>query len=320
MTEQPLIETDIQGLPLYRRGKIRDTYDLGDKLLVVTTDRLSAFDKVLPTGILEKGKILTSMTSFWLDFITENLGLPHHLISTHMTDMPREVQVYQPDLTGRVMLVEKLMIIPVECVVRGYNSGSLWKAYQKGQSDANKDAFDKVSLLGFIFPLDLTESQKLEYPIFTPATKAETGHDENISFDKMVSILADWLPENGFGYLNPLAVAKKMRNWSSKIYAAAASHALSKGIIIADTKFEFGFDENGILTLADEVLTPDSSRFWPRDKYQPGRPQESFDKQFVRDYLEGIGWNKRPPAPELPQGVVQKTAEKYRQALEMLVQ
>lgn len=320
MIEQPLIETDIPGLKLFKRGKVRDTYDLGDKLLVITSDRISAFDVVMPNGIPGKGKNLTKMTEFWLNFIRGFLGFPHHLISTDMLDIPKEAQNYQPDLTGRVMLVKKLKVMPVESVVRGYISGSLWKAFVKGLADAEKDAFDKVSILGFDFPLDLQESQQLTEPIFTPSTKTEVRHDENIDFEQMVSVLDAWLSENGYPDLNPREIAKGLRDYSLQIYVAAATHAISKGIIIADTKFEFGLDETGVVTLADEVLTPDSSRFWPKDQYKPGGAQQSFDKQFLRDYLESIGWDKKPPAPKLPVDIIRKTAEKYEQALRLLTQ
>lgn len=317
---EALIETNIPGLKLLNRGKVRDIYDLGDKLLIIATDRISAFDVVLPTGIPGKGKVLTGMTKFWLDFISNKLRISHHLISTEMKDMPQEAKEHLPDLAGRVMLVKKVKVVLIECVVRGYITGSLWKAYLKGLGDAYKDAFDKVSLLGFDFPLDLQESQELEKPIFTPSTKVETGHDINIDFDQMVEILRKWLLDNRYQDLNPREIAQKLQDYSLKIYQKAAEYALSKGIIIADTKFEFGLDEDGNLILIDEILTPDSSRLWPKDRYQPGRSQKSFDKQFVRDYLESIGWDKKPPAPKLPVEIVRKTAEKYEQALRLLTQ
>lgn len=323
MEDDVLIRTGIESVVRRHEGKVRDIYDFGDRLAIVSTDRISAFDIVLPGGIPGRGRNLTSMTKFWLDLIQHNLDVPHHLISTDINDFPAEVVDYENELPGtlkgRVMLVKKLKIIPIECVMRGYISGSLWKEYVHVLPKVHAAALSAVFLYGFNFPLDLQESQKLSYPIFTPATKAQTGHDENIDFKQMVEILTDWLPENGYSNLNPVEIASKLRDYSLIIYREAAEYAFSRGIIIADTKFEFGLDETGVVTLADEVLTPDSSRFWPLDKYQSGRPQESFDKQYLRDWLVGIGWDKKPPAPHLTQEVIEKTSEKYQQALEMLV-
>jgi len=316
-----LMSTNIPSVPK-KTGKARDIYDFGEELVIVTTDRISAFDVIMPDGVPGKGKILTKMTQFWLDFITNNLDIPHHLISTDLVDFPLEVKEYQhsypnADLDGRVMLVKKLKVIPIECVVRGYISGSLWKEYQRKLKKAQRGM---VKIHDNLLPRYLKESDRLPFLIFTPATKAETGHDENINFDRMVKILAKWLPKNGYPFLKPLEIANKLEQGSYQIYDKAAEYALSRGIIIADTKFEFGLDRSGNLYLIDEVLTPDSSRFWPRDKYQPGRSQESFDKQYVRDYLISIKWDKKPPAPKLPDEIVRKTAEKYEQALRLLTQ
>jgi phosphoribosylaminoimidazole-succinocarboxamide synthase len=301
-----VMETQLP-LPLYGRGKVRDTYALGDRLLMVTTDRLSAFDVVLPTPIPDKGRVLTTLSAFW--FRRFEAWMPHHLISTDweaIADALREAGIpdgdtYRPLLEGRTMLVRQVKPFPVECVVRGYLAGSLWKEYAAA---ASADAAS-VELYGMRLPGGLRESDRLPQPLFTPATKAHIGHDENISFERMVQIVG-------------AEVAHQLRDWSLRLYQEAVDYALARGIIIADTKFEFGCDAQGRILLIDEVLTPDSSRFWDAALYQPGRPQPSYDKQFVRDYLESIGWNKQPPAPALPPEIVQKTAEKYREACRRL--
>ena len=292
--EEVLMVTDFLELPKPKRGKVRDIYDLGDKLLIVATDRISAFDVVLPNGIPEKGKVLNQISKYWFERTKDIIR--NHLISTEIDDYPGVFQKYRDVLEGRSMLVKKTKPLPVECIVRGYISGSGWKDYQKSGA-----------ICGTPLPQGLLESSKLESPIFTPSTKAEEGvHDENITFERAIEILGNNL-------------AQQVKEVSIAIYAGAGEIAEEKGIIIADTKFEFGVDENsGGLILIDEVLTPDSSRFWPKDEYAPGRPQKSFDKQFVRDYLESIDWNKKPPAPSLPLDIVQKTTEKYIEALRRL--
>ena len=273
------------------RGKVRDVYASGENLVIVATDRLSAFDSILPTPIPEKGRVLTEMTLFWLGLLSDLV--PNHLISADVADFPAAFQPYRDQLSGRAMLVRRAAMLPIECVARGYVSGSGWKDYQR-----------TGSICGVRLPPGLRESDRLPEPIFTPASKAQSGHDENITLDEVSSEIG-------------LDVATRVRDLTLAIYRRAAEYAESRGIIIADTKFEFGFvgDE---LILADEVLTPDSSRFWPRAEYRPGGPQPSFDKQFVRDYLESIHWNKQPPAPSLPDVVVQKTSEKYREAYRRL--
>lgn len=282
-----LLQTDFPDLNLYARGKVRDLYALDGQLLFVATDRISAFDYVLETGIPEKGRVLTQLSLFWFDFL-KNI-VQNHLITANVDEYPASLRKHADALRGRSMLVKKAQMIDIECVARGYLSGSGWKEYQK-----------TGAVCGIKLPAGLKESDKLPEPIFTPATKAVTGHDENISFEEMVKHTGREL-------------AEQLRDLTLKIYSTAADYAAGKGIIIADTKFEFGRTADGII-LADEVLTPDSSRFWPADKYQPGRTQESFDKQFVRDYLEAIKWNKQPPAPSLPDDVARKTSEKYIQA------
>jgi phosphoribosylaminoimidazole-succinocarboxamide synthase len=282
-----LLQTDFPDLNLYARGKVRDLYALDGQLLFVATDRISAFDYVLGTGIPEKGRVLTQLSLFWFDFL-KNI-VQNHLITANVDEYPSPLRKHAEVLRGRSMLVKKAQMIDIECVARGYLSGSGWKEYQK-----------TGAVCGIKLPSGLKESDKLPEPIFTPATKAVTGHDENISFEEMVKHTGREL-------------AEQLRDLTLKIYSTAADYASGKGIIIADTKFEFGQTAEGII-LADEVLTPDSSRFWPADKYQPGHTQESFDKQFVRDYLEEIKWNKQPPAPSLPDDVARKTSEKYIQA------
>jgi phosphoribosylaminoimidazole-succinocarboxamide synthase len=291
MTLRILLQTDFPDLNLYARGKVRDLYALDGQLLFVATDRISAFDYVLGTGIPEKGRLLTQLSLFWFDFL-KNI-VQNHLITANVDEYPAALKKHADALRGRSMLVKKAQMIEIECVARGYLSGSGWKEYQK-----------TGAVCGIKLPAGLKESDKLPEPIFTPATKAVTGHDENISFEEMVKHTGREL-------------AEQLRDLTLKIYSTAADYAAGKGIIIADTKFEFGRIAEG-LVLADEVLTPDSSRFWPADKYQPGRAQESYDKQFVRDYLEEIKWNKQPPAPSLPDDVARKTSEKYIQAYKTL--
>ncbi len=272
-----VLETSVPGLKLRGRGKVRDIYEDGDRLLIVATDRISAFDYILATGIPDKGRVLTQMTLFWLDFLRDMV--PNHFLSS---DVPA-------GLEGRAMWVRRAQMVDVECVARGYISGSGWKDYQR-----------TGAVCGIALPQGLRESDKLPEPIFTPATKAQTGHDENISFETMASMVGADL-------------SAKLRDLTLRIYQRAADYARSRGIIIADTKFEFGLID-GQITLADEVLTPDSSRFWPLVSYSPGGAQPSYDKQYVRDYLESIHWNKQPPAPGLPDDVARRTSEKYKEA------
>jgi phosphoribosylaminoimidazole-succinocarboxamide synthase len=287
-----LLQTDFPDLALHASGKVRDVYTLdNDSLLFVATDRISAFDYVLATGIPHKGRVLTQISLFWFEFL-KNI-VPNHLITADVSGYPKAVQKYADQLNGRSMQVKRADMFPVECVVRGYISGSAWKEYKSSGK-----------VCGIDLPAGLKESDKLPEPIFTPATKATSGHDENISFATMASLIGSDL-------------STQLRDVSLKIYTTAADYARTKGIIIADTKFEFGKTAAGI-TLADEVLTPDSSRFWPADKYQPGQTQESFDKQYVRDYLEEIRWNKQPPAPALPADVARRTSEKYLEAYTQL--
>ena len=286
-----LLQTDFPELTLHARGKVRDLYNLNGQLLFVATDRISAFDYVLATGIPEKGRVLTQLSLFWFDFLRDIVH--NHLVTAKVDEYPAPLKKYAEQLRGRSMLVSKAQMIDVECVVRGYLSGSGWKDYQR-----------TGAVCGIKLPAGLRESDKLPEPIFTPATKAVSGHDENISFHDMCKRTGTEL-------------AEQLRDLSISIYKNAADYAAGRGIIIADTKFEFGHTAQGLI-LADEVLTPDSSRFWPADKYQPGRAQESYDKQFVRDYLETIKWNKQPPAPSLPEDVARKTSEKYMQAYKVL--
>ena len=286
-----LLQTDFPELTLHARGKVRDLYSLNGQLLFVATDRISAFDYVLATGIPEKGRVLTQLSLFWFDFLKD--VVKNHLITASVDQYPAPLKKYADDLRGRSMLVTKAQMIDIECVARGYLSGSGWKEYQQ-----------TGAVCGIKLPSGLKESDKLPEPIFTPATKALSGHDENISIEEMAKRTGKDL-------------AEKLRDLTLKIYKTAADYAAGRGIIIADTKFEFGQTSQGLI-LADEVLTPDSSRFWPADKYQPGKAQESFDKQFVRDYLEAIKWNKQPPAPSLPEDVARKTSEKYIEAYRIL--
>jgi phosphoribosylaminoimidazole-succinocarboxamide synthase len=282
-------ETNFAGVALRGRGKVRDIYDLGDRLLIVASDRLSAFDVVLPTPIPDKGKVLTQLSMFWFETLRDVVS--HHVLST--TQFPAELARYEDQLRGRTMLVRKTEPLPIECVVRGYLSGSGWKDYMA-----------TGAVCGIALPAGLRESDKLPTPIFTPATKAQSGHDENISFDEAAAQVG-----------RPLA--EKVRATSLEIYLRATELAAARGILIADTKFEFGLD-SGELVWIDEALTPDSSRFWPADGYAPGHGQPSFDKQYVRDYLERIGWGKTPPGPELPADVVAGTSAKYREAYRRL--
>ena len=287
-----LLRTDFPDLKLKASGKVRDVYDIDEtQLLFVATDRISAFDYVLATGIPHKGRILNQISLFWFDFLAD--VVPNHLITADVDKYPAQVRKYSDQLRGRSMLVRRAEIFPVECIVRGYLSGSGWKEYQ---------STGKVS--GITLPTGLKESEALPEPIFTPSTKATSGHDENISFDQMCEIVG-------------VETASHLRDLTLRIYTKAAAYARQRGIIIADTKFEFGQTQQGI-TLADEVLTPDSSRFWPADKYAAGRPQDSYDKQYVRDYLEQIHWNKQPPAPALPPEVARRTSEKYLEAYTQL--
>jgi len=291
MSENVLFYTEFKDLKLFRRGKVRDVYDLGDKLLIVSTDRISCFDVVLPDGIPYKGKVLTGLSCFWFDLIKDII--PNHFITANVDKYPQELKKYRKELEGRSMLVVKSKPLPVECIVRGYLSGSGWKEYK-----------EKQSVCGIKLPAGLKESDQLPEVIFTPSTKAEVGHDINVSkyyIDKEVG----------------KDISDALAKLSIAIYKKAREYASSRGIIIADTKFEFGMHDN-LITLIDEVLTPDSSRFWPKDEYAPGRPQASFDKQFVRDYLETLDWDKTPPAPNLPENIIKKTTEKYLEAYKKL--
>lgn len=282
-------ETSLPGIQFLNRGKVRDLYAVGDRLLIVATDRLSAFDVVLPTPIPDKGRVLTQLSLFWFDLLRDII--PNHVLSA--TDFPPELEAYRAQIEGRSMLCRKTNPLPVECVVRGYLSGSGWKDYR---------ATGKIC--GIPLPAGLQESDRLPNAIFTPSTKATAGHDENISFDEAASRIGSEL-------------AERVRAVSLEIYRRAAAYAEPRGIILADTKFEFGLVGDQLIWI-DEALTPDSSRFWPAEGYQPGRAQPSFDKQYVRDYLERIGWNKQPPGPELPAEVVQATRAKYREAYRQL--
>jgi phosphoribosylaminoimidazole-succinocarboxamide synthase len=284
MARSALLESSIPGFPV-RRGKVRDIYDFGDRLLFVATDRISAFDWVLPTGIPDKGRVLTQLSEMWF----ERLDVPHHLLSMDLDAVPLPPGVDRDSLAGRSMIVKKTEVVPIECVVRGYLSGSGWKEYQKTRS-----------VCGVSLPAGLRESERLSEPIFTPATKVESGHDVNISFERMCEIIGK-------------DKADRLKTLSLEIYRRGAEHALEKGIIIADTKFEFG-SIGGQLILIDEVLTPDSSRFWPVDSYEPGKSPPSFDKQFVRDWLETTGWDKNSTPPALPSEVAERTRAKYVEA------
>jgi phosphoribosylaminoimidazole-succinocarboxamide synthase len=291
----PLLQTRFPGLPLLRSGKVRDVYAVGDRLILVATDRISAFDYVLGSGIPDKGRILTQLSAFWFEYLRG--VVPNHVVSLDVADFPSEAQPYAEDLRGRSMLVRRTTPLPIECVARGYLSGSGWKEYVRSGT-----------VCGMPLPAGLRESDRLPEPIFTPATKAETGHDENISFDEAAALAGS-------------ATAERLRDLTLELYRRAAAHAESRGIILADTKFEFGWTGapgSSELLLIDEALTPDSSRFWPRAAYRPGGPQPSYDKQFVRDYLEAIRWNKQPPVPSLPADVVERTRAKYLEAFQLL--
>jgi len=286
-----ILETELPRLELYAKGKVRDVYRVDDRLLIVATDRISAFDYILPTGIPDKGKVLTQLSVFWFDFLKDIT--PTHFITANVDEYPPAARAVREQVEGRSMLVKRAAMVEVECVARGYLAGSGWKEYQQ-----------TGAVCGIALPPGLKESAQLPEPIFTPATKAQSGHDENISFEAMTKIV-------------PESLAKRLRELTLQIYTRAAEYAKSKGVIIADTKFEFG-TVGGELVLGDEVLTPDSSRFWPLDSYQPGRAQNSYDKQFVRDYLEQIKWSKTPPAPPLPPEIAARTSEKYKEAYRVL--
>jgi phosphoribosylaminoimidazole-succinocarboxamide synthase len=288
--QRAMTSTTIERLPV-RHGKVRDIYDLGDRLLLVATDRISAFDFVLPTGIPDKGRVLTQISAFWFDRLNE----PNHLLSTDVRQFGLPAEIELAPLEGRTMLVRKTNVVPIECVVRGYLSGSGWKEYRQ-----------TGAVCGIRLPPGLRESDRLPEPIFTPATKEQQGHDINISFEEMVAKVGQ-------------SLADELRERSLRIYARGAADALDKGILIADTKFEFGLASDELI-LIDEVLTPDSSRFWPADQYAPGRSPPSFDKQYVRDWLEGASWDKNSPPPALPEDVVRRTREKYIEAYERLTE
>jgi phosphoribosylaminoimidazole-succinocarboxamide synthase len=283
-----LLQTEIPGLSV-RRGKVRDVYDLGDSLLLVATDRISAFDWIMPNGIPDKGRILTQISAFWFEL----LGVPSHVLSLDIAAADLPAGANRAELAGRSMIVRKCRVVPIECVVRGYLDGSGWKEYRTSGT-----------VCGLPLPVGLVQCSRLPEPIFTPATKEESGHDINIPFERMVEIVGQ-------------ATADDLRRRSLDVYSRAAEYARSRGIVIADTKFEWGWHDGRII-LIDEVLTPDSSRFWPAEAYQPGRPQPSYDKQFVRDWLETTGWDKNSPPPELPQEVVARTREKYVEAYRLL--
>jgi phosphoribosylaminoimidazole-succinocarboxamide synthase len=291
MLNETLLRLDLPGIPKLKSGKVREVFDLGDKLLFVASDRISAFDCIMPNGIPRKGEVLTQISYFW--FAQTEGFQPNHLVSHAGDSLPAQLKPYEKALKGRSMIVKKAKPLAIECVVRGYLAGSGWKEYCKSQT-----------VCGIKLPPGLQESSELPEPIFTPATKAETGHDENISFEQAASIVGK-------------DVAERVRAASLKIYNHARDYARKRGIIIADTKFEFGQFE-GDLLLIDEVLTPDSSRFWPADQYKPGQGQPSFDKQFLRDYLETLDWDKTPPAPQLPENIITKTQAKYLEAYERL--
>ncbi|RLB16854.1 MAG: phosphoribosylaminoimidazolesuccinocarboxamide synthase [Deltaproteobacteria bacterium] len=292
MSTEILRESNLEGIQLLKRGKVRDIYEVEDMLLIVASDRISAYDVVMDDPIPDKGRILTQMSLFWFEKVAHII--PNHVVSYDPKDYPSVCQPYANQLKGRSMLVKKAEPLPVECIVRGYLAGSGWKEY-----------LEKGSVCGIDLPPDLKESQELPEALFTPSTKAEGGiHDENIPFEKAAELLGQ-------------EIAEKVKAYSLAIYEFGRAYARERGIIIADTKFEFGIHD-GQLILIDEVLTPDSSRFWPAEEYEPGRPQRSFDKQFLRDYLTEIGWGKQPPPPKLPQEIIDKTREKYLDALRML--
>jgi phosphoribosylaminoimidazole-succinocarboxamide synthase len=292
MQNEPVLRLDLPGIKKIKSGKVREIFDLGDCLLLVASDRLSAFDVVMPNGIPRKGEVLTQISFFWFNQFTSIV--PNHVLAKADDPLPKELQPFAAKLARRSMIVKKAKPLAVECIVRGYLSGSGWKEYRKAHT-----------VCGIKLPTGLAESSELPEPIFTPSTKAETGHDENISFEQAARIIGDDL-------------AVQARDLSLQIYKAGRDYARERGIIIADTKFEFGESEDGRLILIDEVMTPDSSRFWPADHYHPGKSQPSFDKQYVRDYLETLDWNKTPPGPVLPPDVVARTSAKYLEAYERL--
>ena len=290
MNYDTIVDTELP-IKILNKGKVRDLYDLDKNLLLIATDRISAFDYVLPNPIPTKGICLTQLSKFWFDY-TKNI-VPNHMISTDVNDYPQELHNYEKYLKNRSMLVKKTKVIPIECIVRGYISGSAWKSYKKDGT-----------VCGIELNSGLNESDKFEEPLFTPSTKAESGHDINISYEKMIELVGN-------------DTAEKLKNYSIKLYTTAANYARKKGIIIADTKFEFGIYNNEIIFI-DEALTPDSSRFWPADKYEPGRSQPSYDKQYVRDYLTSTGWDKNSKPPQLPENVILETARKYQEAYEKI--
>jgi phosphoribosylaminoimidazole-succinocarboxamide synthase len=291
-----VLQTDIKEYPLKWRGKVRDIYDLGDSLLFIASDRISAFDVVMPNGIPYKGNVLTEMSLFWFDFLKDTVE--SHLITANIDEFPADLQKYSDQLEGRSMIVTKADRIDAECIVRGYISGSMWKELKEARTIGSNVVH------GFEFPPDLMESQKLPEVLFTPSSKNDDGHDENISYEALVDLIGK-------------DTAELCKEKSLEVYTKAAEYALTKGIIIADTKFEFGFKE-GKFILIDEVLSPDSSRFWPVDKYEIGRSQPSFDKQPIRDYLDTLDWDKKPPAPVLPDEVINASSERYLQAQKLL--
>ena len=290
MFSKVVIDTDLP-LHIINKGKVRDIYDLEENLLLVVTDRISAFDYVLPNPIPSKGVCLTQLSRFWFEY-TKDI-VPNHMISTELADFPEQLQDFKDQLEYRSMLVKKTKVIPIECIVRGYISGSAWKSYKKDGT-----------VCGIKMSKDLQESEQFPEPLFTPSTKADTGHDINISFEKIVELVGN-------------TVSEKLKDYSLKLYSTAAEYARKRGIIIADTKFEFGIIDDEII-LIDEALTPDSSRFWPVEKYEPGRSQPSFDKQFVRDYLNTTSWDKNSDPPKLPDTIVNETAKKYQEAYEKI--
>jgi phosphoribosylaminoimidazole-succinocarboxamide synthase len=291
-TVNVITQLELGNIKPLKQGKVRALYDLGDKLLLVATDRISAFDHIFAEGIPHKGQVLTSISKFWFE-LTKDI-IANHVISMDPSDYPAEFHPYKNILQGRSMLVKKTKVVPIECIVRGYLEGSGWKEYQKTQT-----------ICGHKLPAGLKQCDKLPEILFTPSTKAEEGHDINISIAEMNKLVGE-------------KIGNKLKEASIAVYKKCADYALSKGLILADTKFEFGLDENGNMFLVDEVLTPDSSRFWPADQYEPGHAQPSFDKQYVREYLESINWNKEPPIPHLPAEVVKKTSEKYLEAYKRL--
>jgi phosphoribosylaminoimidazole-succinocarboxamide synthase len=294
--EQVVLTTEIKEYPLIRRGKVRDIYDLGDSLLFIASDRISAFDVVMPNGIPGKGRVLTQTSLFWFDFLKDVVA--NHLITAKVDEYPTPLRAYRDMLDGRSMIVTKADRIDAECIVRGYISGSMWKELLQARKTGSN------TVHGFDFPPNLRESDKLPTPLFTPSSKNDDGHDENISYAHLIALVGK-------------DTAELCRDKSIAVYQKAADYALTRGIIIADTKFEFGF-KNGTFILIDEVLSPDSSRFWPVDKYEPGKGQPSFDKQPIRDYLETTGWNKKPPAPRLPDDVIAASSARYREAQRLL--